>query len=305
MAREGKPPAFQFYAADWLADLDVRAMSLAERGLYVDLLAFCWREGSVPDDMEKCGRLVGSTPREIRALWPAVRARFSDLDGRLLSERMEMQRLEMSGYRSGASAGGIESAARLTPEQRSERARNAANAMHAGKQAVSRGQAEREQKPANISANGVLTRANTASASASAEEKSNTAQASLRGVDLSFAAVYAAYPRKRGKTPGLKLCARLIKTPDQLDDLRRAVENYARRCRIEGIPPDKRMHFSTFMGQWTDFLEPEAPESGAQDHPVGDLGRQLAAKVLAREEDMFRRVAEREAAEALAAKEAE
>ena len=54
-----KSPAFQFYPKDWLADPNVRAMTHAERGIYIDLLCSCWTEGSIPDDPEECARIAG------------------------------------------------------------------------------------------------------------------------------------------------------------------------------------------------------------------------------------------------------
>jgi putative transposase len=46
---KGKDPAFQFYAADWLADEAVSVMGLEEEGAYIRALCYCWREGSIGD----------------------------------------------------------------------------------------------------------------------------------------------------------------------------------------------------------------------------------------------------------------
>lgn len=51
-------PAFSFYPKDWLADAHVLAMSLAERGAYITMLALCWHEGSLPGDEKELRRLV-------------------------------------------------------------------------------------------------------------------------------------------------------------------------------------------------------------------------------------------------------
>src|SRR5436190_21583416 len=53
-------PWFPFYAADWLADLDVAAMWLAEQGAYMRLLAFQWREGAIPSEPARICRLLGA-----------------------------------------------------------------------------------------------------------------------------------------------------------------------------------------------------------------------------------------------------
>lgn len=40
---KGKPPAFQFYAADWLADEQLRMCDLCTRGIWIDLLCAMWK----------------------------------------------------------------------------------------------------------------------------------------------------------------------------------------------------------------------------------------------------------------------
>lgn len=59
MPGKAKSPAFQFYAAEWLADENVRLMTLEQTGAYIDALAICWREGSVPACPEMLARLIG------------------------------------------------------------------------------------------------------------------------------------------------------------------------------------------------------------------------------------------------------
>lgn len=53
------PPAFQFYPADYLADMQVRLLSWASRGLYIELLCYCWREGYIPSDSSAIAQLCG------------------------------------------------------------------------------------------------------------------------------------------------------------------------------------------------------------------------------------------------------
>lgn len=121
MAREGKAPAFPWYAGDWLADADVRMLSLAGRGALVDLISFCWREGSIPDDGAAAARMMGVAPRELRDLWPSLRARFDSEgapEGRLVNRRLEDERAKQADYRSKqATKGRASGAARGTAVQ--------------------------------------------------------------------------------------------------------------------------------------------------------------------------------------------
>lgn len=59
MAAKGMAPAFQFYADHWLADENTRLMSLEQKGAYIDAMAYCWREGSIPADPAALARLIG------------------------------------------------------------------------------------------------------------------------------------------------------------------------------------------------------------------------------------------------------
>ena len=59
MAGKSNAPAFQFYSADWLSDENVRLMTLEQTGAYIDALAICWREGSIPACPEMLARLIG------------------------------------------------------------------------------------------------------------------------------------------------------------------------------------------------------------------------------------------------------
>ena len=52
-----RPPAFMFYPADYLSDMRVRMLSWASRGLYMDLLCYCWREGWIPSDSSAIAQL--------------------------------------------------------------------------------------------------------------------------------------------------------------------------------------------------------------------------------------------------------
>jgi len=54
-----KSPAFQFYPADWLSDMRLRMLPWASKGVYVDLLCYCWREGWIPADGSAIAQLCG------------------------------------------------------------------------------------------------------------------------------------------------------------------------------------------------------------------------------------------------------
>ena len=100
------PPAFQFYAADWLADADVTMMTLEEEGAYIRALAFCWREGSIPADEKRLSVLLKGGSREVLS---SVKQRFkispSDPQ-RLVHGRLDLERQKQKEWRVKSSEAG-------------------------------------------------------------------------------------------------------------------------------------------------------------------------------------------------------
>jgi len=92
-------PAFQFYPADFLADENVALMSLAARGAYITLLCYCWREGSIPADMDKMGRLCGVDGSAMAQLWTELCLSFSSSHDRYVNPWLERARLRQIEHR--------------------------------------------------------------------------------------------------------------------------------------------------------------------------------------------------------------
>ena len=139
--RHGKPPAFQFYPADWLADLQVRAMTYEERGVYIDLLAFCWREGSIPMTLPELARLLHSPEDQVAIWWERIGPRFNP-DG--THRRLDVERRKQRGF------------SRLQSERRTTGIRNAV---------------ERKEKAVDRNATGTRPESTLQSASASASAR--------------------------------------------------------------------------------------------------------------------------------------
>jgi uncharacterized protein YdaU (DUF1376 family) len=87
-----KPPAFQFYADDFLAG--TFDMTTAEVGAYIRLLCHQWNRGSIPVEPEKQQRLAGGSVSD------DVRSKFKrGKDGLMRNERMELERQKLDAYR--------------------------------------------------------------------------------------------------------------------------------------------------------------------------------------------------------------
>ena len=84
-------PYMPFYVADWLSDLNVRAMSAEARGAYIDLLAMEWQDGPLPADPRVLRRMTGASASAVAEILP----RFHPLgDGRMVNPKLERIRAE-------------------------------------------------------------------------------------------------------------------------------------------------------------------------------------------------------------------
>jgi hypothetical protein len=88
--------------------------------------------------------------------------------------------------------------------------------------------------------------------------KTNNAQS--EEIERELTGVYLNYPRKRGKQQGMKIALKEIKTPEDLDLFKKAVENYKKDMTREKRPEDKILYFSSFMAQWKDWILVENKE---------------------------------------------
>lgn len=93
-----KSPAFQFYAADYLADEHVQVMTLEQEGIYVRLLSYCWREGSIPADIAMLSRLCKNAPSDsISVVVQRFEAHPARPD-RLVHPRLEAERAKQAEF---------------------------------------------------------------------------------------------------------------------------------------------------------------------------------------------------------------
>lgn len=113
-------PWFPFYASDWLCDERVIALTIMERGAYIQLLAHQWREGSIPSCVRTINRLIGfgaiemihSIPEELFDLENVLQFFAKDPNdaSRLLNARLEKIRAEQDEKHAERSDSGVKGA---------------------------------------------------------------------------------------------------------------------------------------------------------------------------------------------------
>jgi uncharacterized protein YdaU (DUF1376 family) len=105
MAAESSP-AFSFYVRDWIADVNVRAMTNEARGVYIDLLALCWQEGTLPRDPAQLKKIARLTAAEFRRIWPQLEPCFTLTPDGYQQKRLELERGKQRAHKAAVSQRG-------------------------------------------------------------------------------------------------------------------------------------------------------------------------------------------------------
>lgn len=108
-----KPPAFQFYAKDFLTG--TTAMSNAATGAYIRLLCHAWDGNPIctlPDDDYALFKLSGADSKEEwNSYKAAVLAKFRKVDSRLVNDRLMEYFKELAEHHTAMSERGKKGAA--------------------------------------------------------------------------------------------------------------------------------------------------------------------------------------------------
>jgi uncharacterized phage protein (TIGR02220 family) len=101
---ENKSPAFQWYPADYLSDINVILMSNEQRGCYGTLLSHEWLSNGkgIPRDIEAIAKLCGEDSKKMAMLWKGIEKCFKPHpkdDTKLIHPRLEKERKKQNDNR--------------------------------------------------------------------------------------------------------------------------------------------------------------------------------------------------------------
>jgi uncharacterized protein YdaU (DUF1376 family) len=101
-------PAFQFYPNDFIADPNTMLMTAEEVGAYTLLMAFCWKEESLPDNMADLAKLSRLTKGKFKKAWETRISKCfeKNSDGNFIHPRLERERKKQKQYRENKSRAG-------------------------------------------------------------------------------------------------------------------------------------------------------------------------------------------------------
>ena len=77
---------------DWRGSASVRSMTLEQKGLFGELLDYCYELASLPTNEGELQRMTGATDKEWKASWLAVKRMFYEQGGRLRNEKVDAKR---------------------------------------------------------------------------------------------------------------------------------------------------------------------------------------------------------------------
>jgi uncharacterized protein YdaU (DUF1376 family) len=103
VSRTGKRPAFLWYPKDAITD-NCRALSCEAYGFYIRLLEHSWINDGIPSDedflIDLAKNAFGISKYKFLKLWPKVKNFFREIDGVLINDRLEKERISEEDYRS-------------------------------------------------------------------------------------------------------------------------------------------------------------------------------------------------------------
>lgn len=105
-----KSPAFQWYPKDYSADINVKLMTLEERGAYVELMNVEWTEKSLPIDDNELAVLSQLGEKWFSGSGEKIKKCFKEKKGRLIHPRLEKERKKQKEWRKKCSEAGKKSA---------------------------------------------------------------------------------------------------------------------------------------------------------------------------------------------------
>lgn len=111
MTQNRKAPAYQEYAAEMMAKVEYREMSLSARGLLYTLRLECWVNERLPADPNRLAKVLGLDTEEVREVLPEVMAFFVEQDGFLRCPEMDDYRAHIEFRREQQREGGRKGAA--------------------------------------------------------------------------------------------------------------------------------------------------------------------------------------------------
>lgn len=106
MTQNRPPPAFQEYAANMMAKVEYRILTLPQRGLLYSMRLECWVNLALPETSSMLARVLGFSTEDVQSALPAVMRFFALQNGQIICPELEDYRAHLAGIRQKQKEGG-------------------------------------------------------------------------------------------------------------------------------------------------------------------------------------------------------
>lgn len=259
-----KRPSFQFYPGDWLHDSALRCVSIAARGLWIDMICIM-HQGSPYGHLTVNGKGLLKTP-------------LSRMEGvSVLELEGLLKELEEAGVFSTTPDGVIFSRRMVRDEAlREKRAEGGSEGAGHGK----KGGRPRKEKPLDGVMEGVIKKPlipfqkNPPSSSSSSSSSDNNTDAQNEKFTPDFLKFWEVYPRREDKSRAFVIWKARIKDGASAEDIIKAAENYARFCAADRKEKKFIKHPKTWLGpDWAEWLNKSSPHDDHEQEQESYLPR--------------------------------
>ncbi len=249
MGTRSNSPAFQFYAADYLADINVQLMSLEEEGAYIRLMSYCWREGGIPNDDAELSRLCKGASAEVISNVKRCFRLSAIATDKLIHPRLDFERKKQKKFAQQKSKAGVESG--------KSRRRKRLSAEHMF-----------DPVHGSVRTNDERNRTLQSSSSSSSSDYKNTrSNSSVEGeTDEWFSRFWSEYWKRVGKGAAIKAFRSAVQTQERFDLVMVAIRKQSPKMLQR--EPNYRPLAATWLNrkQWEDEEDPPVAEP---DPPCG------------------------------------
>ena len=111
-AQNRTAPAYQEYAANMIARLEYRTLTLPQRGLLYSMRLECWVNQFLPESPTVLARILGFAVAEVAPELPDVMQVFASENGRIFAPDLEAYRMRVEHIRERQAQGGKVGAAK-------------------------------------------------------------------------------------------------------------------------------------------------------------------------------------------------
>src|SRR6185312_15013477 len=91
--------SYPWYISDWISSETRIDFNMEQRGLYRELLDYCYREGSLPADPRKLAIIAGCSTGEFDRAWPVVEKKFTRAGDRFIHRKVDEVLFSLEAWR--------------------------------------------------------------------------------------------------------------------------------------------------------------------------------------------------------------